>query len=289
MADELDAFLDEIDTLEAGDGAPPDAGGSAVSAAPATSSQAASAAPRANPSPSAVISMPPVKASDPTRAVYAAKPVRNDVQPVVPAGHEDGPPAAAASHPPFGGLGAAGAPQAMPPQMFSHQSAPPIPPPPVHHQPPPPPVPLPHMAPQAPVADKKDPEAEKKRKIMRMGGDKIWKDDSLADWPDDDYRLFCGNLGNEVDDSTLARTFNKYASFQKAKVIRDQRTKKSKGYGFVSLGDPADFTRAIRELNGKYVGNRPIKLSKSEWQDRQLVANIKKRPKMNPSSAKKHI
>jgi RNA recognition motif-containing protein len=145
------------------------------------------------------------------------------------------------------------------------------------------------MAPQAPVADKKDPEAEKKRKIMRMGGDKIWKDDSLADWPDDDYRLFCGNLGNEVDDSTLARTFNKYASFQKAKVIRDQRTKKSKGYGFVSLGDPADFTRAIRELNGKYVGNRPIKLSKSEWQDRQLVANIKKRPKMNPSSAKKHI
>jgi hypothetical protein len=34
----------------------------------------------------------------------------------------------------------------------------------------------------------------------------------------DDYRIFCGNLGNEVDDSALARTFNKFPSFQKAKV-----------------------------------------------------------------------
>jgi len=32
----------------------------------------------------------------------------------------------------------------------------------------------------------------------------------------------------------------------------------------VSLGDPADFTKALREINGKYVGNRPIKLLKSD-------------------------
>ena len=49
--------------------------------------------------------------------------------------------------------------------------------------------------------------------------------------------------GNEVDDSTLARTFGKYPSFQKAKIVRDGRTKKPKGYGFVSFSDPADFTK----------------------------------------------
>ena len=67
----------------------------------------------------------------------------------------------------------------------------------------------------------------------------------------DDFRLFCGDLGNEVNDDVLTRAFSKYASFQKAKVVRDRRTNKSKGYGFVSFKDPNDFTRAVREMNGK--------------------------------------
>ena len=67
----------------------------------------------------------------------------------------------------------------------------------------------------------------------------------------DDFRLFCGDLGNEVTDDNLARAFNKYPSFQKAKVIRDKRTNKTKGFGFVSFKDPNDFTKAMREMNGK--------------------------------------
>uniref|UniRef100_A0A6U6AWR9 RRM domain-containing protein n=1 Tax=Guillardia theta TaxID=55529 RepID=A0A6U6AWR9_GUITH len=113
--------------------------------------------------------------------------------------------------------------------------------------------------------------------IMRSAGGKKWSDASLLEWPKDDYRMFCGNLGNEVDDSTLARSFGKYSSFQKAKVVRDGRTSKSKGYGFVSFADPADFTRAMKEMQGKYVGNRPVKLMKSEWQERALQPG-KKRP-----------
>mmetsp|Transcript_33720 Transcript_33720/g.85241 ORF Transcript_33720/g.85241 Transcript_33720/m.85241 type:complete len:285 (-) Transcript_33720:492-1346(-) len=284
MADDLDAFLDEIDTLAGDDGAAADAVSSSSSSHPAVAALAAKTAPP----PSSVISQPPVKASEPTKTVYASAPVRNEVA-KVQSEHEAA--HSAPSRAPYSGGSAAGAPPMMPPHMFPPPSAPQVPPPPVHHQSAPP-MPMPHMLPQAGASAgtaAQDPETEKKRKVMRMGGDKIWKDDSMAEWPEDDYRLFCGNLGNEVDDSTLARTFNKYASFQKAKVIRDPRTKKSKGFGFVSLADPADFTRAIKELNGKYVGNRPIKLTKSDWNDRQLTANIKKRPKMNPNSAKKHI
>ncbi|CAH8447361.1 unnamed protein product [Dicrocoelium dendriticum] len=92
----------------------------------------------------------------------------------------------------------------------------------------------------------------------------------------DDFRIFCGDLGNEVSDDTLARAFNQYASFTKARVVRDKRTGKSRGYGFVSFSDPADFTRAMREMNGKYVGNRPIKLKRSDWQSRQLETHRKK-------------
>jgi len=69
----------------------------------------------------------------------------------------------------------------------------------------------------------------------------------------DDFRLFCGDLGNEVMDETLARAFSKYPSFVKAKVVRDKRTNKTKGFGFVSFKDPNDFMKAMREMNGKVV------------------------------------
>ena len=40
------------------------------------------------------------------------------------------------------------------------------------------------------------------------------------------------------------------------------------GYGFVSLLDPIEGARALREMNGKYIGNRPCKLRKSNWEER---------------------
>lgn len=38
----------------------------------------------------------------------------------------------------------------------------------------------------------------------------------------DDYRIFCGDLGNEVNDAQLGKAFSKFTSFQRAKVIRDK-------------------------------------------------------------------
>ena len=68
----------------------------------------------------------------------------------------------------------------------------------------------------------------------------------------DDFRIFCGDLGNDVTDEMLVRVFGKYSSFQKAKVVRDKRTNKTKGFGFVSFKDPQDFIKAMKEMNGKF-------------------------------------
>ncbi|XP_026482752.1 RNA-binding protein 42-like [Ctenocephalides felis] len=117
---------------------------------------------------------------------------------------------------------------------------------------------------------------KKNKKLIRTAGGQTWEDPSLQDWEDDDFRIFCGDLGNDVTDELLIRTFNKYPSFLKAKVIRDKRTNKSKGFGFISFKDPADFIKAMKEMDGRYVGSRPIKLRKSCWKNRSLDVVRKK-------------
>jgi len=41
-----------------------------------------------------------------------------------------------------------------------------------------------------------------------------------------------------------------YSLFQ---VVRDKRTGKTKGYGFVSFSNPTDLAAAIKEMNGLYL------------------------------------
>ena len=115
-------------------------------------------------------------------------------------------------------------------------------------------------------------------RIYRKGAGIIWQDESLNEWPENDYRIFVGDLGNEVNDQVLANAFIKYPSFAKAKVIRNKITGKTKGYGFISVTDVNDYIKIMREMNGKYVGNRPIRLKRSTWKDRSVKYSTSKMP-----------
>ncbi len=61
-------------------------------------------------------------------------------------------------------------------------------------------------------------------------------------------------------------------------IVRDKRTNKSKGFGFVSFLDSTDMVKALREMDGKYIGNRPCKLSKSTWEEREAKTGKRKGP-----------
>ena len=86
--------------------------------------------------------------------------------------------------------------------------------------------------------------SKKPKKMIRVAGGQLWEDSSLMNWDHNDFRLFCGDLGNDVTDEVrqfksfnlsnlllqvLTRTFSRYSSFQKARVVRDKRSNKSKG------------------------------------------------------------
>ncbi|KAF3762506.1 hypothetical protein M406DRAFT_32142, partial [Cryphonectria parasitica EP155] len=104
---------------------------------------------------------------------------------------------------------------------------------------------------------------EKKKTVYREGGGKKWADESLLEWDPSHLRLFVGNLAGETTDDSLLKAFARWQSVQKAKVIRDKRTNKSKGYGFVSFSDPDDFFQAAKEMNGKYIQSHPVVVRKS--------------------------
>lgn len=99
--------------------------------------------------------------------------------------------------------------------------------------------------------------------VQRAGGGTTWQDPSLLEWDPAHFRIFVGNLAGEVTDDSLLKAFSKYPSVQKARVIRDKRSTKSKGFGFVSFSSSDDYFQAAREMQGKYIGSHPVLLKRS--------------------------
>ncbi|KAK1757443.1 RNA-binding protein 42 [Echria macrotheca] len=112
---------------------------------------------------------------------------------------------------------------------------------------------------------------DKKKTVYREGGGKKWQDDSLLEWDPSHLRLFVGNLAGETTDDSLLKAFSRWKSVQKAKVIRDKRTTKSKGFGFVSFSDPEDFFQAAKEMNGKYIQSHPVVVHKAKTEIKPAV------------------
>jgi len=73
--------------------------------------------------------------------------------------------------------------------------------------------------------------------------------------------LFVANLGFNIDDEALAALFTEAdINVVSARIVRRQygRPRKSKGYGFVDVGNEDEQNKAIAALEGKDVGGRPI-------------------------------
>jgi hypothetical protein len=99
--------------------------------------------------------------------------------------------------------------------------------------------------------------------VVRTGGGTTWTDSSLLEWDPSHFRIFVGNLAGEVTDEALLKAFSKWPSAVKAKVVRDKRTTKSKGFGFVSFTNGDEYFDAARTMNGKYIGSHPVLIRKS--------------------------
>lgn len=128
---------------------------------------------------------------------------------------------------------------------------------------------------------------DKKKTVVREGGGKKWTDDTLLEWDPSHLRLFVGNLAGETTDESLLKAFSRWKSVQKARVIRDKRTTKSKGFGFVSFSDADDFFQAAKEMNGKYIQSHPVVIRKANTEIKTTTVKEKDRGRKNNYNNKK--
>jgi RNA recognition motif-containing protein len=76
-------------------------------------------------------------------------------------------------------------------------------------------------------------------------------------------KLYVGNLPYSVGDSELQRLFEAHGSVVSAQVIMDRDTGRSKGFGFVEMGNDSEAQSAISDMNGKEIDGRSLTVNEA--------------------------
>lgn len=71
-------------------------------------------------------------------------------------------------------------------------------------------------------------------------------------------RLFVGSLGDEINGEDLRVAFAEFGPVIEAVVVLDRDTRRSRGFGFVTMGSRKDAVRAIEALDGAEMKGRRI-------------------------------
>jgi hypothetical protein len=71
-------------------------------------------------------------------------------------------------------------------------------------------------------------------------------------------KLYVGNLPYSYRDSDMEQAFSQFGTVTSAKVMMERDTGRSKGFGFVEMGSPAEAQAAIAGMNGQQIGGRGL-------------------------------
>ncbi len=85
--------------------------------------------------------------------------------------------------------------------------------------------------------------------------------------------IYVGNLSFNASENDLGCLFDQYGEVLSVRIITDRDTNRSKGFGFVEMGEPSAAQTAISALN------------ESEWYDRKIVVNEARERVARPQSS----
>jgi RNA recognition motif-containing protein len=77
-------------------------------------------------------------------------------------------------------------------------------------------------------------------------------------------KIYVGNLSFDSTEADLKGLFSAYGEVESAKVIVDQFTNRSRGFGFVEMANREEGLKAIKELDSKELGGRSLKVNEAK-------------------------
>jgi len=75
--------------------------------------------------------------------------------------------------------------------------------------------------------------------------------------------LYVGNLPWNTTPDDLTNFFSEYGEVMSSRIITDRETGRSRGFGFVEVGEQ-EAARLAEELNGKDFGGRPLTVNEAK-------------------------
>jgi RNA recognition motif-containing protein len=82
-------------------------------------------------------------------------------------------------------------------------------------------------------------------------------------------KLFVGSLPWAVNDEGLKEAFTPYGNVVSATVVKDRRSGRSKGFGFVEFENDSEAKAAIEALNGKELQGRNIVVNEAKPKEKE--------------------
>jgi RNA recognition motif-containing protein len=76
-------------------------------------------------------------------------------------------------------------------------------------------------------------------------------------------KIYVGNLSFDTNDTQLNQIFQPFGQVSSSRVITDQYTGRSRGFGFVEMDNNEEADKAIAGLNGKNVEGRDLNISEA--------------------------
>ncbi len=77
-------------------------------------------------------------------------------------------------------------------------------------------------------------------------------------------KLIALNLPRDFDENALAALFKAHGNIKDCTIVIDERTKKSKGFGFVEMALSHEGEIAIKALHGSMVGKNKIRVKTAD-------------------------
>jgi len=77
-------------------------------------------------------------------------------------------------------------------------------------------------------------------------------------------RLYVGNLSFSSTVETVREAFARIGEVTDVHIVTDRATGQSRGFGFVTMGSPAEATKAIETMNGASLDGRALRVNEAE-------------------------